>query len=111
MISDIADIIDPDGKWEKLQSVGMVESIRTVDGKTSSEIRYYISSLMNDAKNFGTAVRSHWGIENPLHWVLDVGFYEDACRIRKCSSKFCGFTTYCNEFNESRKISKIGHAK
>lgn len=61
----------------------MVESVRTVNGKTSSETRYYISSIINDCQKFGNATRSHWGIENELHWVLDVSFSEDDCRIRK----------------------------
>ena len=52
-------------------------------GKTTIETRYYISSLPNDAQKLGESVRSHWGIENYLHWVLDVGFREDDCRIRK----------------------------
>ena len=52
-------------------------------GKTSIETRYYISSLPNDAQKQGESVRSHWGIENSLHCVLDVGFREDDCRIRK----------------------------
>ena len=66
-----------------LQSVGMVEYIRKVNGKTKVETRYYISSLTDNAKLLGESVRSHWGIENSLHWVLDVALREDDCRIRK----------------------------
>jgi predicted transposase YbfD/YdcC len=83
MLSDIEEKIDPDKKWVNLQSVGMVEYIRKVNGKTQVETRYYISSLTNDAKLLGESVRSHWGIENSLHWILDVAFREDDCRIRK----------------------------
>ncbi|MEH1973083.1 MAG: ISAs1 family transposase [Nostoc sp.] len=83
MLSDIEEKIDPDKKWVNLQSVGMVEYIRKVNGKTKVETRYYISSLTNDAKLLGESVRSHWGIENSLHWILDVAFREDDCRIRK----------------------------
>ena len=83
MLSDISGQIDPDNKWNKLNSVGMVESIRTKNGKTTVETRYYISSLNLDAKKFGDSVRSHWGIENSLHWILDVALNEDSCRIRK----------------------------
>ena len=61
----------------------MVESVRTENGKTTVETRYYISSLNLDAKKFGESVRSHWGIENSLDWVLDVALNEDDCRIRK----------------------------
>ena len=83
MLSELGEQLDPEKKWEKLQSVGMVESVRMVNGKTSVETRYYISSLPNNAQTLGESVRSHWGIENPLHWVLDVAFREDDCRIRK----------------------------
>jgi len=55
-----------------LQSLGMVVSERRLWNKTTYEVRYYISSLTSDAKVFAQAVRSHWGIENSLHWVLDV---------------------------------------
>ena len=75
--------IDPDKKWVNLQSVVMVEYIRKVNGKTKVETGYYISSLTNNAKLLGESVRTHWGIENSLHWVLDVAFREDDCRIRK----------------------------
>lgn len=74
MLSDMALLVDPTQKWSNLKSIGMVESVRTVNGKTTVETRYYISSLDNDAKLLGQSVRSHWGIENSLHWVLDVGF-------------------------------------
>lgn len=83
MLSDILEQIDPQEKWDSLQSIGMVESVRTVDGKTTVETRYYISSLPNNAQVFGESVRNHWRIENSLHWVLDVAFREDDCRIRK----------------------------
>ena len=72
-------------KWKGLNIIGMVESERHADGKTTVERRYYIASLENDTKYFGYAVRAHWSMENTLHWSLDVNFKEDACRIRKGS--------------------------
>jgi|SRR6185369_5747792 len=70
--------------WRGLRSIAMVESERTVIGEaTSLERRYYISSLEADAKQVGKAIRSHWAIENSLHWVLDMRFREDESRIRK----------------------------
>lgn len=68
MLTDVQSRLDPNHKWSNLKSVGLVESVRTVDGKTTVETRYYISSLSNDAKLFGQSVRSHWGVENSLHW-------------------------------------------
>jgi predicted transposase YbfD/YdcC len=69
-------------KWEGLRSAGVVESVRDLNGKTSTERRYYLSSLELDAEKFARAVRSHWGVENQLHWVLDVVFGEDQSRAR-----------------------------
>lgn len=83
MLTNITERVDPDHKWQKLKSIGLVESVRTVDGKTGVETRYYISSLSNNAEIFGQSVRSHWGVENSLHWILDVALNEDDCRIRK----------------------------
>jgi len=72
-----------DHGWRDLHSVGMVESERHVDGKVSIERRYYITSLTETVTEFARAVRAHWGIENGLHWVLDMTFREDELRIRK----------------------------
>jgi predicted transposase YbfD/YdcC len=70
------------GDWEGLRSVGVVEARRTLDGKESVERRYYLSSLKAQAHQFARAVRGHWGVENQLHWVLDVVFGEDQSRAR-----------------------------
>jgi predicted transposase YbfD/YdcC len=68
--------------WPGLQSIGMVEATRTVGGKTSVEQRFYVSSLPPDAAQFAHTVRKHWGVENQLHWSLDVTFREDQSRLR-----------------------------
>jgi|tagenome__1003787_1003787.scaffolds.fasta_scaffold20693035_1 predicted transposase YbfD/YdcC len=69
-------------KWEGLKSVGMVESVREIDGKSTTERRYFLSSLELGIETFARAVRSHWGVENKLHWVMDVCFREDQSRAR-----------------------------
>ena len=68
--------------WKKLNSVGMMVSKVTQDGKETTATRFYISSL-DSVQEFARAARSHWGVENSLHWCLDVTFREDASRIRK----------------------------
>jgi predicted transposase YbfD/YdcC len=69
--------------WKGLQTIGVVTSACTRDGKETIETRYYISSLGMGAKRFANAVRSHWGIENTCHWSLDFTFREDESRIRE----------------------------
>ena len=70
-------------EWADLRSVVLIESERFVGDTLAVEERYYLSSLPSDAELLNHAARSHWGVENSLHWVLDVTFHEDASRIKK----------------------------
>ena len=71
--------------WTNLQTIAMVRRTRQVGDKTSEETHYYISSLplSTGAGSIAQAIRSHWAVENALHWTLDVAFREDACQVRK----------------------------
>lgn len=93
-----AEKADPDSAWSKFSSVGMVESVRSLNGETTVETHYFISSLESNARQFGNSIRSHWGIENSLHWVLDVALREDDCRIRKDNApqNFAILRLYCS---------------
>jgi len=82
LVEDLSTLPEP-GNWSGLRSIGMVESERHEGGQTSQDRRYYITTLTGEAKVFANAVRAHWGVENQLHWVLDVTFREDDSRIRR----------------------------
>lgn len=81
--SDIKWLTERHNKWENLKSIGVIESERIIKGKSSVERRYYITSLSDDPLIFANAVRLHWGIENQLHWVLDMTFKEDSSQVRQ----------------------------
>ena len=70
-------------KWPGLKAIGVVINETKRDGKMTNKVRYYILSRRMNAKEFGQAVRGHWGIENQLHWQLDVSYQEDKCRVRQ----------------------------
>jgi predicted transposase YbfD/YdcC len=79
----VRDYLDPDRRWPGLRSVAMVATERTASTGISQETRYYLSSLPADATRLNRIVRTHWRIENELHWVLDVVFDEDQSRVRR----------------------------
>jgi predicted transposase YbfD/YdcC len=70
-------------EWKQLTSIGQAINFTIRDGREVSEVRYFILSLPPQVKRFAAAVRGHWGIENSLHWTLDMTFREDESRIRK----------------------------
>ncbi len=74
--------VDPQRRWAGLRSVVRVDAERRLGDAVSQETRYYIASLPGEAPALGAAIRRHWGIEKSLHWVLDVAFGEDQCRVR-----------------------------
>ena len=80
LTEDVEGIADKN-EWCNLNAIGMVRSTRIIKDIETVEVRYFITSV-TDVKLFSEAVRQHWGIENSLHWCLDMCFDEDHCRMR-----------------------------
>ena len=81
--SDDLSVLSRRAEWQDVKSIGMTESERHVGTNVTVERRYSISSLPLNGEVFGQAVRRHWGVENSLHWVLDVTYREDESRVRR----------------------------
>lgn len=82
-ITEQIEWLESKAAWAGLCSIGLVESERHIGDKITTERRYFIASIEADAKLFARAVRTHWTIENQLHWSLDMTFREDDCRVRQ----------------------------
>jgi predicted transposase YbfD/YdcC len=81
--TDDIDWLEERHDWKGLRSIVMVVSTRETARGVENERRFYITSLPAEATKIGAAIREHWGVENSLHWLLDVNFRDDDCRIRK----------------------------
>lgn len=98
-------------QWSGLRSFGLVEAQRTVGEHPGIERRYYLSSLPgDDAQQLSTAIRSHGGIDNSRHWVLDVAFREDDCRVRPghADENFATLRRIALHLLKQEKPAKVG---
>lgn len=112
-VIDEFNFIAADSPWKNLASVIKIEATREFknsDKPAENSVRYYISSLKAGAADFQKAIRSHWGIENKLHWGLDVSFAEDASRKRKnnASQNFSMLNKIALNLLKNEKSSKVG---
>ena len=115
VIADLS-LLEKASAWASLQGLVRIQAERyhKATGKTEREIRYYITSLRPDAERLNASIRQHWGIENKLHWVLDVGFREDLDRKRAghAAQNFSVFNRIALNLLKQDKTSKRGvHGK
>ena len=97
-------------RWTGLKAIGIAINQTLRGGKASSEVRYYILSKPVSGKRFAEAVRTHWSIENQLHWQLDVTFGEDQSRVRKghADANFSSLRRTALSLLKNEKTAKVG---
>ena len=96
--------------WAGLTTIVMVVRSSQHWNKTTQEVQFYITSLASDANKIGSAIRQHWGIENSVHWTLDVTFHEDESRIRSLHSPQNFALLRRIALNALERESSFGHA-
>ena len=109
-ITEAIDWLADKPAWEKLCSLGLVERVVEVGGKVTTERAYYLSSLSAEAQRFASAVRGHWGVENAVHWVLDVQMNEDRCRVcdRQAAQNLATLRVFCLNLLRRNQQYKVG---
>ena len=109
-VCDVPADLPDRGRWKGLKRIGVAISDTVRNGKPADDVRYYILSKRMSARSFGAAVRGHWGIENRLHWQLDVTFGEDQCRTRKgnADANFSILRRTALSLLKNEKTEKVG---
>jgi predicted transposase YbfD/YdcC len=109
-VCDVPDDLPDRARWKGLRRIGVAISDTTRGGKACDDVRHYIMSRRLGARSFGAAVRGHWGIENSLHWQLDMSFGEDRSRIRKghADANFAVVRRMALSLLKNEKSQKVG---
>jgi len=109
-VCDVPSDLPDRERWKGLKRIGVAISDTVRGGKPADDVRYYILSKRMSARSFGAAVRGHWGIENRLHWQLDVTFGEDHCRTRKgrADANFSILRRTALSLLKNEKTAKVG---
>jgi predicted transposase YbfD/YdcC len=110
LICPIPESLPDANRWKNLKSIGIAINNTVRDGVMTVFVRYYILSRYVSGKRFAEAVRGHWGVENNLHWQLDVTFGEDQCRIRKgnADTNFSTLRRTALSLLKKNKTEKVG---